>query len=83
MIELALAVSLNGVIFLITASFCTFEYYFFQMLVGFMELASESIGKKFNTSYEIQDTKMFLCRCQNNDCCIVTNYMESIFQRKN
>jgi len=54
MLELALAVSLSGVTFLITASFCTFDYYFFQVLVGFMELASESIGKKFNTPYETQ-----------------------------
>jgi len=51
MLELALAVSLNGVIFLITSSFCTFDCSLFQLLVGFMELASESIGKKCNTPY--------------------------------
>jgi len=59
MLELALAVSLNGVIFLITASFCTFDYSFFQLLVGFMEVASESIGKNAIHHMKHNDTIVF------------------------
>ncbi|KAK7379218.1 hypothetical protein VNO80_04673 [Phaseolus coccineus] len=46
-------------------------------------IASESIGKNAIHHMKHNDTKMFLCICHNNDYCILTNYMESIFQRMN